>query len=261
MKTILLVIDPQNDFCSPKGSLFVPGAVEDCERLAYFIQNNKTQIDSISVTLDSHSCYHVAHGVFWQDQNGNHPEPYTQITYNDFENGIWRPVDSSYNKKIENYLLSLESKGRYKLVIWPQHCIVGTSGSDIYPSVYKAINDWEMSHPCKNMGIIRKALNQCTEHYSAVQAEVPDPSDDSTKTNFTLIDILKEADRVYIAGEALSHCVANTVSDLAVYISPDKMYLLRDCASSVVGFEAQGEDFLSQMKAKGMNIASSSDIL
>ncbi len=61
----LLIIDPQNDFCSPEGALFVPGAVEDCERLVSFIGREKSSIDSIHVTLDSHPNYHIAHPIFW----------------------------------------------------------------------------------------------------------------------------------------------------------------------------------------------------
>ena len=34
MKLHLVAIDPQNDFCSPHGSLYVPGAEEDMKRLA-----------------------------------------------------------------------------------------------------------------------------------------------------------------------------------------------------------------------------------
>lgn len=36
-KIHLLIIDPQNDFCSPDGSLYVHGAEQDMQRLADFI--------------------------------------------------------------------------------------------------------------------------------------------------------------------------------------------------------------------------------
>ena len=44
MSNALLIIDPQNDFCNPNGTLFVSGAEEDCERLAEFIDNNSSKI-------------------------------------------------------------------------------------------------------------------------------------------------------------------------------------------------------------------------
>jgi len=34
MNVHLLIIDPQNDFSNPQGSLFVPGADDDMKRLA-----------------------------------------------------------------------------------------------------------------------------------------------------------------------------------------------------------------------------------
>ena len=47
----LLIIDPQNDFCSPdKGSLFVPGADQDMLRLA-------TMVDRILLAPSSASIF------------------------------------------------------------------------------------------------------------------------------------------------------------------------------------------------------------
>jgi nicotinamidase-related amidase len=51
--TVLLVIDPQIDF-HPGGSLAVPGANEDSERIASLIVENLSNINEIYVTQDSH---------------------------------------------------------------------------------------------------------------------------------------------------------------------------------------------------------------
>ena len=53
-KAILLVIDPQVDFCDPNGSLFVKGADADMKRLATMIRENINLIERINITLDSH---------------------------------------------------------------------------------------------------------------------------------------------------------------------------------------------------------------
>ncbi len=50
MKLDLLIIDPQMDFCSPDGSLFVPGADKDCERAATMIRRLIPKINDIHVT-------------------------------------------------------------------------------------------------------------------------------------------------------------------------------------------------------------------
>ena len=52
MKTVLLVVDMQNDFCLPSGSLYVPGAEKDVERLSRLIKEKMTVIDKIILTAD-----------------------------------------------------------------------------------------------------------------------------------------------------------------------------------------------------------------
>ena len=72
--TQLLVIDPQNDFCDLPAShrragstpsLPVAGAHADMQRLAAFIRAQGGQIDAITVTLDSHQRFDIAHPGFW----------------------------------------------------------------------------------------------------------------------------------------------------------------------------------------------------
>ena len=75
-KTQLLIIDPQNDFCDLPTSylpenpatraahapaLPVPGAHQDMLRLAGLINRGRNGISAITVTLDSHHRYDVAH--------------------------------------------------------------------------------------------------------------------------------------------------------------------------------------------------------
>ena len=96
-----------------------------------------------------------------------------------------------------------------------------------------------------------------TEHYSALQAEVPDANDPATGLNTTLLASLASAARVVVAGEASSHCVRATVEDLAEHIAPTKIVLLADCMHPVAGFEAQHHAFLEGMARRGAVISSS----
>jgi nicotinamidase-related amidase len=110
-----------------------------------------------------------------------------------------------------------------------------------------------------------KGANPLTEHYSAVQAEVPDAADPHTLVNKALVRSLEEAEQVAVAGEAASHCVANTVRDLAVQ-SGDKalvarLVLLEDATSPVPGFEKQYEDFRSELAGRGMRISNTREFL
>ena len=91
---ILFIIDPQNDF-HPGGTLGVPGANEDSARIADFIRTNIDAIDEIYVSLDSHHRIHIAHGVFWKNNSGEHPPPFTLIHSKDVATGRWSPVDET----------------------------------------------------------------------------------------------------------------------------------------------------------------------
>ena len=118
MRFSLLIIDPQNDFSSPEGTLYVPGAKEDSKRLASFVDKNTDKISSIHITLDAHPNYHIAHPYFWVDSEGKNPAPYTIITYQDYLDRKFTPVDASLKRKVEDYLLSLENRGKYNLTIF-----------------------------------------------------------------------------------------------------------------------------------------------
>ncbi len=252
MSISLLIIDPQNDFCSPDGALYVPGSEKDCERLSIFIKNNASKISSIHVTMDTHPYFHIAHPVFWRDADGKEPPPYTSITNFDFEEGRFKPAISSLTPQVENYLIKLESQGKHKLTLWPPHCLIGTSGHNVNPELMEALHFWEKSQPGNIVDYIFKGKNPLTEHYSAIQAEVVDVNDAETRTNFALIDELKKSERIIVAGQALSHCVKFTLNDLFIYIPQQKITLLRDCTSIIREYEREAEEFVSENSSKGM---------
>ncbi|WP_191018147.1 hypothetical protein [Treponema zioleckii] len=258
MTNSLLLIDPQRDFCSPDGALYVPGAEKDAERLSNFIKANANKLDSIHTTMDCHPYFHIAHPCFWKDRNGNEVPPYTTITHKDFEDGVYVPSLTSLTPRVDEYLLSLESLGRYQLTILPPHGLLGSKGFALEEKVAEAINVWEKTKIGNVVDYIIKSSNPFTEHYSAIQAEVQDPTDGSTKTNYALIEKLRNADQIFVAGESLSHNIANTVKDLLIYIPPSKITLLRDCTSSAPNFEDSAEELIYDFEQRGITIADSS---
>lgn len=270
MKIHLLVIDPQHDFCTgtgaggEKGSLVVTGADKDMERLAAMVVRLADKIDDIHITLDSHRVWDIAHPIWWKDSNGNHPAPFTMITVADVEAGKWTTTRPGFYKRSLAYLKALESGKRYPHVIWPEHCLIGSWGHGVIPALLDATHVWER----RQGGIVdfvTKGSNPWTEHFSGVQAEVPDPSDPGTQINTGLIATLETADVILLAGEARSHCVANTMRDIARNFSDpkyvEKVVLLTDATSDVGGFEKFGEDFLKEMVAKGMQTSTTVDFL
>lgn len=263
MKIHLLIIDPQYDFCNPNGALFVPGSVEDMNRLSSLILSLKEKITKIHVSLDNHHCCDIAHPIWFVDSNGNHPEPFTQIKAKDLENGVFTTTDlTAYNRTLL-YLNILESEKKHTHTIWPYHCLIGSKGASIVDSVRTSLFAWERD--CGTINFIIKGTNRWTEHYSAIKAEQYIKEDKSTDINLNLIELLESADKILIAGEAGSHCVANTCLDLSNKFinkkSTEKMIWLEDTISSVSGFENLQLDILDKLKARGMSVLTTKQIL
>jgi nicotinamidase-related amidase len=258
----LIIIDPQNDFCDPKGALFVPGADEDVVRLATMIERCKKQISDIHVTLDQHHLFDIAHPLYWKNINNEPPAPFTIITVDDIESGKWLPsINSMKNNSLE-YAKALEKGGRYPLCIWPPHCLIGSYGAAVNSILFTALLHWEEDYGM--VDYVTKGSNYTTEHYSAVMAEVPDTEDPGTSLNIGLINTLQKADIIGISGEALSHCVANTVIDIANNFGEEnikKLVLLEDTTSSVTGFASEGNLFMDEMEGRGMKIQKSTEFL
>ena len=133
----------------------------------------------------------------------------------------------------------------------------------MYNNLYEELCDWEVKNFAA-VNVLTKGSNFFVEHFSAVSAEVADPEDPGTLLNTNFISLLQNVDIIGIAGEALSHCVANTFRDVADNFGEEnikKLVLLTDCSSSVPGFEKLGEQFVKDMTIRGMKTSTSVDFL
>jgi nicotinamidase/pyrazinamidase len=270
-KIRLLVIDPQIDFCDGpgNGALPVPGAWDDMSRLATLVDRLGRKIDDIDVTLDSHHAVDIAHSPFWVNSKGDHPAPFTMITTADVENGLWSPRNPAFRARALEYVRKLEASGKYVLIIWPTHCLIGSPGHAVHPELFAALRRWE-EREFAVVNYVTKGSNLFTEHYSAIAAEVPDPSDPSTMLNAALIDALRESDVILIAGEAESHCLKATVQDIADNIGTEhvrKFVLLTDCTSAIPAmpggpdFPAITKAWVADMQRRGMSLSTSTTFL
>jgi nicotinamidase-related amidase len=268
-KLHLLIIDPQNDFCDlpadycpadPHGGRFSPalpvaGAHADMRRLAGLIDAGGAGLDAITVTLDSHQHFDIAHPTFWRDAAGAPVAPFTPIAAADLRAGRFLPRDAGVRERAQAYLDALEATGRTHMV-WPVHCEIGTWGQNIHHDLRLACNRWEEAGNAI-VAKVGKGENPLTEHYSAMMAEVPDAADPATQFNQALFDRLRAADRLYVAGEAGSDCVKATVEHIAARWPADelaKLTLIEDCISPVGGFEAVQAEFLAAMRLRGARI-------
>ncbi|MDR0777299.1 MAG: cysteine hydrolase [Azonexus sp.] len=272
----LVIIDPQNDFCDLPESerpvlggvpqapaLPVIGADADMRRVARLIREGGAGLSNISITLDSHQHVDIAHPTFWRQGDGEAVVPFTPIRANDVRAGRYLPRPADALPRVIAYLEQLEANGRYVHMVWPVHCEIGTWGGNVHDAVRRAYNAWEEAR-CGIVNKVVKGVNPWTEHYSAIQAEVPDPADPATQLNEAFMAQLRAADRVLIAGEAGSHCVKATTEHIVENYdagSLDKLILLTNCMSPVAGFEAQYCGFVEDMRRRGVQIAQSSDVL
>ena len=255
-KIWLMLIDVQNTFCIPEFELYVGGrsgrgAVEDNVRLTEFIYRNLGEITHITATMDTHLTMQVFHAMFFVDQNGNHPAPYTDIHVSDLQEGKWMfnpalaaefDVAPEYGQQMMiHYAEALKKSGKYALTIWPYHAMLGGIGHALVSSVAEALFFHSVARLAQTE-IVTKGESPFTENYSVIGPEVlTGPMDEPLGMHDQrFIQELQECDRLIIAGQAKSHCVAWTVSDLLDDIlrtDPQlakKVYLLEDCTSPVV---------------------------
>jgi nicotinamidase-related amidase len=255
-KTWLMLIDVQNTFCIPEFELYVGGrsgrgAVEDNVRLCEFIYRNLGSITQITATLDTHKAMQVFHAIFFVDKDGNHPAPYTDIHLSELRDAQWKfnpalaeqfAIAPEYGQQMMvHYAEQLQKSGKYALTIWPYHAMLGGIGHALVSSVEEAIFFHTVAR-LANPDIVIKGQTPFTENYSVIGPEVlTGPMGETLGTHDQrFIQQLHEFDRLIIAGQAKSHCVAWTVYDLLddiMLADPElakKVYLLEDCTSPVV---------------------------
>jgi nicotinamidase/pyrazinamidase len=244
-------------------ALPVAGAHADMLRTAQFISAGGSWLGDITVTLDSHHQVDIAHPTFWEGADRAEVAPFTPITAAQVRAGAFRPREAAALARTLSYLDALEAGGRYTLMVWPVHCEMGTWGHDVHADVRSASHTWERAH-LRQVRKVGKGENPWTEHYSAIQAEVPDPQDVHTQLNTALLAALDRAELLFIAGEASSHCVRATTEHIVAHLPgrrPERIVLLTDCMSPVAGFESQHQAFLDGMRGQGVRLATSTEAL
>ena len=288
-RVALLLIDVQNTFCLPEFELFVAGrsgrgAVEDVERIAELLYRRLDGVTQVIATLDTHSAAQIFHPVFWLDAEGRHPAPHTVIRVEDVESGRYRvnpalaPLvaprkDFDLADWGRRYARQLAEGGKYPLVVWPYHSMLGGIGHALVALVEEAV----FFHGVARQSPTRleiKGRHALTENYSALRPEVglDDRGQPLVPENRELVEHLLGFDEILVAGEARSHCVAWTVADLLAEIRARdaslarKVILLDDCASAVVvpgvvDFTDDAEAAYARFAAAGMRRLRSTELV
>jgi len=295
-KVHLLLIDVQRDFCFPEGTLYVGGrsgrgAIADSDRIARFVYQNLASLTDLTCTLDTHFPYQIFFPSFWLDGDDRPLTAHREITTDDIRRGEVKPNpaltwwlcngdDSWLRRQVEFYCVELERAGKYKLYLWPPHCILGGDGHALVGIVQEARLFHAFVRGSRDAMEV-KGGNALTENYSVLAPEVLMRHDGQplAQRNTQLIKTLLDSDAVIIAGQAASHCVRSSLEDLLSEIKARdpslvrKVYILEDCMSAVAvpdparpgsflfDFTPQAEAALQHLGEEGMNLVRSTDPL
>jgi nicotinamidase/pyrazinamidase len=264
-RIMLLLVDPQIDFIFTEGTLCVPGAIEDTQRTIEWIYRHAEQLTNISASLDSHTTFQIFYPTWWGNERGEHPAPFTPITTEDVRKGVWRPlVEPTWSLQ---YLEKLEQGGKYTLMIWPYHTMIGTPGNALVPALSEAIMYHAAARHAQPTWLLKGSIPQ-TENYSILEPEVKVPTHPLGGLNTAFLDMLAKYDLVYVAGQAKSHCVLSTMRSIIQYFAGQaqviaKLRFLIDCTSSVqhpaIDFDAIANAELTEMSKQGMRLVKSTD--
>jgi nicotinamidase-related amidase len=230
-------IDVQVAFCLPGASLFVPGAVEDTQRTLRWLYANLDRITGLVFSLDTHRAFQIFHPAWWEDTEGRPPPPLTPITSADVRAGLWRAT--RLPEASLEYCERLEASGKYVLTVWPYHALLGGLSHALLPAVMEA----SLFHALLRDTPTRfeqKGEEPLTENYSVLSPEVTEVGGRKVGGfNAELFDHLMTFDRVYVFGQAKSHCVLSTLMDLKQHIEATdrskmgRIHILEDAMSPV----------------------------
>jgi nicotinamidase/pyrazinamidase len=156
---VLLVVDLQNDFC-PGGALFVP----EGDAVIPVVNRLSRRFAHVILTQDWHSADHLS---FASSHPGKKPLETIKLPYGE-------------------------------QILWPDHCVQGTSGAALHPGL-------DVAH-CEL--ILRKGLRRDIDSYSAF-------FENDHKTPTGLAGYLRERGltRLFVVGLATDFCVAYSAID------------------------------------------------
>ncbi|KAJ7703932.1 Isochorismatase-like protein [Mycena rosella] len=176
-KVALIIVDLQEDFCPPNGSLAVSGGREIVPITNRLLAS--PIFDVKVATKDWHPADHISFAK-------NHPAPNN------------RPFESF--AKVVNPHNPAES---YDTRLWPVHCVQDTPGAALVPELDIAKID----------RVIEKGQDKRVEMYSAFW----DPFVNPRVAQSELRGYLKENEvgKVYVVGLAMDYCVKATAEDAA----------------------------------------------
>jgi len=295
-------IDPENDFLASgnepadwpwpagkpcRGALCVEGADKEAllveemiDRLADQHVPGGHKITNMRITIDSHPLNDCSHNTSWRKPDGTSPDPFTIVSHDDVKKQLYVPcfpVGKFNGKQVSSYQWALDytealaKNGRAPLCLWPRHCLIGTWGQNIYHPIRRALDRW-----CEVTGrwvdYVVKGQYPFSEHYSAMRADVEDPTEPITQLNVSLLNQANQADIIAWFGWAGSHCLRYTALDAVNYFGAGENGFIKKCvffedACAAVGdlpgvkFSEWRKEFLDEVVKRGATVTTTKDFL
>jgi nicotinamidase-related amidase len=190
--------------------------------------------------------------------------------------GRWIPT--VHPKECLEYTKRLEEAGKYVLTIWPYHTLLGGLSHALVPALMEAAIFHAIARRAQTH-FETKGTHAMTENYSVLSPEVKELSGKAVGAfNAPFMRLLLEYDRVYVFGQAKSHCVLSTLKDIQEHVEKTdpalakKIYILEDCMSPVpppplnplppsLDFPRIADEAIADFKRAGMNVVRSTDPL
>ncbi|KAF3930277.1 Nicotinamidase [Dactylellina cionopaga] len=203
----LLVVDMQEDFCPPNGSLAVANGREIIPVINSLLAN--PTFTTRIATKDWHPPSHISFASNHQPPNNI---PFVSTT----------TITNPYNPS-----------EAYDTRLWPDHCIQGTKGAELIPELDQSLVD----------EIVEKGMDDRVEMYSCFR----DPFEHPTVSDSGLVERLKSKNvtHVYVVGLAMDYCVKCSAVDarkagFEVYVVEDGTKAVDPTTWSEVKKELEG---------------------
>ncbi|KAL1409742.1 hypothetical protein Q8F55_003739 [Vanrija albida] len=211
-KVALIVVDVQNDFLPPTGSLQVPGGLEVVPAISELLDGKKLnhKWDLVVASQDFHPEGHISFA-------SSHPG----------------------HKKFQT-IETRDARGfDYEQMLWPDHCIQGTRGSEIHADLLPKLQAYG-----DKFKLIRKGFHKGVEAYSAFDGVISDasnppelPTEIDPQPTRKIVEALRAEGikKVVVVGLAGDFCVSHTALsalssrfDTAVYLPATRAINGRD---------------------------------
>ena len=225
MKNLLLIVDPQNDFVDPKGTLYVPGSEKTIEHIRKFIKTHIQEIDEILISQDTHQAYNIGFPEFW-----NIPglKAFDKICVEDILSGKCKPHNLDPARK-DAFLTQFRKYRGTELTVWPHHCIEGTWGCCFPDTLNDALGEWGLKRS-KCYKVWKKGWVPEIESYSIFPSITHLGNGEILERPRIL---LKPWTKIWVSGFCKDICVAETLQDMKSDFYKDKLVILENCMATL----------------------------